>query len=679
MAAAGGGWSAVAGFRKRRVVNSGLNVRRPGRGRLAFVFDERAISPHPGAGPGACHVEKEFCGWAEGVVSMMHSKREVVNEAYERERLIVLRRLGLLDTGPEESFDRMTALAAKIFGVPIAAISLIDEHRQWFKSRVGFDVEETPRSVAFCAHVIGPGDAETLVVPDASRDPRFADNELVTAEQGLRFYAGAPLVTDHGYKIGSLCIADHTPRQFTAEDVIRLEGLAELVVEQIECRRRMAFTDVGTGLPNVYQLHDDLQKLADAKPMLDTSVVLIEPLEPSGLPMLLRAQGAEEIDRNVLIFAGRVAALAPGLRVYRVGLTRLVLVRSAVPEPDMQFWLTELEQGLCEPLMFTQGSIRMSPHFGIARLRSGPDAGSLAVREALAAAQDAMERHRPWARFDAAHEATRQRPFELRRSLRSALAAHEEQFSLEFRPRLDLQREVCDAVEARVVWRHPRLGRIDEDELLQAADRVRVRAQLTTWTVSEAVRQLAIWRECGLQLRVAINLSSADFRDGMLADRLLTMFALRGAEPRHFEFELSELTFSSDPDGIEPQLRALRRAGCAIVVDNFGTAAHLFALLPRIPAATVKVGAMFVHSIAAKDPLMQRLPRAVVSYAHDSGYRVLADGVSDQRTLEALRELGCEGVQGDMVAPALPGEAILDWLSVRDAGRCGEGMTDDIG
>ena len=114
----------------------------------------------------------------------------------EADRLATLRGLGILDTPPELAYDELSALAAYICQTPIALISLVDEERQWFKARVGWTTGETPREVAFCAHTILQPDL--LVVPDASADERFADNPLVTASPGIRFYAGAPLVTDEG-------------------------------------------------------------------------------------------------------------------------------------------------------------------------------------------------------------------------------------------------------------------------------------------------------------------------------------------------------------------------------------------------------------------------------------------------------------------------------------------------
>ncbi len=154
----------------------------------------------------------------------------------EQERLETLRSLEVLDTAPEASFDRITATAARIFRMPVALVSLLDRDRQWFKSRVGISLCETGREVAICAHaMLRPH--EVTVVENTTLDARFADNPLVTGEPGLRFYAGAPLVTPEGFALGSLCVLDFVPRTFSPEEQATLADLAATVMEMLGLRQ----------------------------------------------------------------------------------------------------------------------------------------------------------------------------------------------------------------------------------------------------------------------------------------------------------------------------------------------------------------------------------------------------------------------------------------------------------
>ncbi len=151
-------------------------------------------------------------------------------------RLAALAGYAVLDTAPEAGFDDITELAARVFGTPVALVSLVDRERQWFKSRVGFEPAQTARDVAFCNVAIQG--AEVLVVPDTHRDPRFSGNPLVTGAAGVRFYAGAPLLTPQGHAVGTLCLMDRQPREFSAAQAAALAVLSRQVVAQLELRRQ---------------------------------------------------------------------------------------------------------------------------------------------------------------------------------------------------------------------------------------------------------------------------------------------------------------------------------------------------------------------------------------------------------------------------------------------------------
>jgi class 3 adenylate cyclase len=153
----------------------------------------------------------------------------------EAERLAALNRYQILDTAPEVEFEDLVALAAHICGTPIALISMVDTHRQWFKSKIGTTETETPRDLAFCSHaILQPQDM--LVIPNALEDDRFADNPFVTGETNLRFYAGTPLVTPDGFPVGTLCTMDQMPRYLTPEQLQALQRLGRQVIAQMELR-----------------------------------------------------------------------------------------------------------------------------------------------------------------------------------------------------------------------------------------------------------------------------------------------------------------------------------------------------------------------------------------------------------------------------------------------------------
>lgn len=155
----------------------------------------------------------------------------------ENRRLDALRRYRILDTQPERAFDDLTLLASYICGTPIALITLVDRERQWFKSRVGITLSETARSIAFCSHAIAHRDL--FIVPDAREHEAFRDNPFVVDDPGIRFYAGAPLITPDGEALGTLCVADRVPRILSAEQLEALEALRRQAQAQLELRRNL--------------------------------------------------------------------------------------------------------------------------------------------------------------------------------------------------------------------------------------------------------------------------------------------------------------------------------------------------------------------------------------------------------------------------------------------------------
>ncbi|WP_080241506.1 GAF domain-containing protein [Spirosoma rigui] len=206
----------------------------------------------------------------------------------ERGRLQALADYNLLDTDAESIYDDVTRMASEICRTPISLISLVDDDRQWFKSKLGLKTDETPRDQSFCAHAILEP-SEVFIVPDARLDDRFADNPLTTGAPNVVFYAGVPLTTGEGHALGSLCVIDSRPRTLTDNQILALKSLARLVNTHFELRKVTAerdkykseFTQVTTARrtllrlvayqvkPLVNALLNDVQELTDKAPRPD--------------------------------------------------------------------------------------------------------------------------------------------------------------------------------------------------------------------------------------------------------------------------------------------------------------------------------------------------------------------------------------------------------------------------
>lgn len=200
----------------------------------------------------------------------------------EAERLEALRKYEILDTEPEMAYDDLALLASHICETPMAAISLVDADRQWFKARVGLPMPETPRSISFCTHAIEQ--RGIYVVPDALADATLRDNPQVTGDPHIRFYAGAPLIAREGHALGTLCVVDHKPRQLTPAQTEALGALQRQVEAQLELRRRLI--ELRTANANVL-------KLAGMMPLCSTcAFTMTIPADPAAIPAVTEGVNA---------------------------------------------------------------------------------------------------------------------------------------------------------------------------------------------------------------------------------------------------------------------------------------------------------------------------------------------------------------------------------------------------
>jgi len=212
-------------------------------------------------------------------------------------RLSALRQYRILDTQPERRFDDLALLASYVCGTPMALITLVDEHRQWFKSRVGVSAAETSRAVSFCAHAIEQPDL--FIVPDTLQDERFRDNPQVTGDPHIRFYAGAPLVTAEGYALGTLCVLDSRSRTLTADQRAALDALRHQVESQLELRRNLmeldealaardrADAEQAATMGDLRAALENLRRLSALMPFCSTcQFAMTIPADPAAIPIV---------------------------------------------------------------------------------------------------------------------------------------------------------------------------------------------------------------------------------------------------------------------------------------------------------------------------------------------------------------------------------------------------------
>ena len=297
-----------------------------------------------------------------------------INSESENRRLRDLYDYAILDTPPEESFDRITRLAKMAFQTPMAVVSMVDEDRQWFKSKIGVSPCETARDISFCTHTIRLD--EPLIVRDALEDPRFAANPLVTSEPHIRFYIGTPLHTPGGYHIGALCVMDTVPRDPSPEQIKLLGDLGRLVVDELELRKLVCL-DPLTGALSKRGLENALNRLNTAFGISTTCVFM---MDVDHFKRVNDTHGHEVGDRVLqnVIKACRVS-LGPRAVIARVGGEEFAVILPSIPLFEGLVAAERVRTAVAALVTPTRGgSVSVTASLGVATM-SSPGAPSTIV------------------------------------------------------------------------------------------------------------------------------------------------------------------------------------------------------------------------------------------------------------------------------------------------------------
>ncbi|MDR2839221.1 MAG: EAL domain-containing protein [Azonexus sp.] len=575
----------------------------------------------------------------------------------EEARLNALRDLGLLDTPPSESFDRLTRLASRLLGAPVSTISLTDHDRQWFKSKVGVDLAEIPREQAPCNYAIQ--DSKVFVVPDLKEDERFRDSPLVQA--GIRFYAGAPLITRAGYGLGTICVVDVAPRQLEAEQEQALRDLAAMVMSQIELQNMIGRVDSASGLPNLYQLLEDLEGPGDATGTTATGIV-IDFMPSDQASYSWRALGAEYGD-NVVRDALRLIQRLIGKRgkLYHIDATRSAILLKDDHEIEPAALIEEILAKLREPIWCKGILVALAPVLGSYQFTPGAEAPRTIVRRLFNAVEDAQHADGSVASYDPEADQRATRKFVILNDFKHALEA-DGQLLLHYQPRIAFASGCRTSAEALLRWNHPALGAISPGEFVPLVERTALARPMTDWVLRGALAQAVAWNRQRQPLAVAINISAANLDEHDFAERVIAAVERSGLTPGCLELEFTESALARNNDCVLRQLLALKEFGAAIFIDDFGAGYSNMSYLQKLPVSAIKIDRSFVYGLEAS-PRNQKLVRAMIKLSHDLGYRVMAEGIESKAAWDLLASWECDEGQGYYLGRPMPADsltAILD-------------------
>ena len=617
----------------------------------------------------------------------------------EAQRLAALHATRLLGSAPEETFDRITRTAARLLGVPIALVSLIDKDRQWFKSRTGLDACETSREISFCGHAILTD--EPLVVPDAAQDARFVDNPLVTGDMHLRFYAGVQLYSVDRKKIGTLCVIDSKPRQLGPGELDALRDLARMV-EQLVYHRQLAMAAQslserlqdasqapGGAAPASGELawlvaHDLLTGLPNRQAMLRAIQGSVNSWRADGTPALVACINVDRFKRfnETLghragddILVGLATSLQSLLRegdmLARAGSDEfLVLLHARGEQPEPERALDRIMAASNRAVPTPEGEIALTCSIGTTLLpQDGDDADALlnnavtAMRHAKAQGRGAIVRFTPDLRTEHGRRLT------LESHLRRAIA--QDELFLQYQPKVDLRSGGLAGFEALVRWRHPEYGVIPPDEFIPIAEESGMIVPIGEWVLRSAVAQLAAWRADGLPpAPVAVNLSARQFLQSDVIAMVDEQLRESGLDPALLELELTESVSMADPERSVVVMRGLGDLGVMLSIDDFGTGYSSFGYLRRLPLDKLKIDKSFVQDMAHSAE-SSAIVQAIVAMAHRLQLAVIAEGVETADQVAALRQADCDQIQGYYYSRPLAVEDCAAFIRRYAAGRAG--------
>ncbi|MEH6434533.1 putative bifunctional diguanylate cyclase/phosphodiesterase [Massilia sp. DD77] len=607
----------------------------------------------------------------------------------EAHRIASLYATSLLGTGPEEAFDRITRLTARLLMVPMAVISLVGKDTQWFKSRTGTDLQQTPRDVSFCGHAILSD--EPLVVPDAVNDPRFSDNPLVVGGPGIRFYAGVQLHSVDRMKLGTLCVMDHKPRTLSSEELEDLRELARLVEQQIYHRQlaqaaqalqqELEAGPAGTDLPAAGQVayllnHDMLTGLANRPALVRAIRNGIAGWRERGEHAIVACINLDRFKRlNELLGhrAGDEALVAitrslqdnlrDGDMLARAGSDEFILLLGDVGhvgdaggdpggDTEARALLERLLSAVNRQIISGGNEIALTCSIGYARYPdNGDDADALLTSAALAMRYAKSLGGGAIHQFSNELRREQGRRLTLESHLRRA-AEHNELF-LTYQPKICLRSGGIAGFEALVCWQHPEYGLIRPDEFIPIAEETGLIVAIGEWALRTAVSQLAAWREEGLPpIPVAVNLSARQFLQTDVVTLVDELLHTSTVEPRTLELELTESVSMTDPVASASIMRRLRELGVTLSIDDFGTGYSSFSYLKRLPIDKLKIDKSFITDMTQSAESLA-IVQAIVAMAHRLHLVVVAEGVETADQVAALRKAECDQIQGYYYSRAL--------------------------
>lgn len=426
--------------------------------------------------------------------------------------------------------------------------------------------------------------------------------------------------------------------------------------------RDRSFIDPATRLFNSVRLSDDILRLHERA--AHSNVILVDVFGVQYVEDVVKALGYGFFNDMLIETTRSLQEMLPrGTNLYKVSPTRFAVLLEDSSRETCETLSGQLLERLKLPVLCQGIPIQTQAAIGLLPLHPGVADHASWLRLSISAADYALGFSERWAWFKPELERAHQRSFALLGGIASALSA-DDQFRLEYQPKLSMVDDRCTGVEALLRWEHPELGNVGPAEFIPLAEKTALVHDLTLWVLHEALRQLQEWRSQGLDLVVSINISAGDLETPVFAEQLRENMQRFGVEPAALELEFTESVLISNPRAVREQLLRLRQEGIQVAIDDFGTGYSNWSYLREIPASALKIDKSFVDGLQ-QHSVNRRLVTTIIELAHELGYRVIAEGVETQQDYDLLSSWGCDEGQGYLIAKPMSPEALVTWLAGR--------------
>lgn len=579
--------------------------------------------------------------------------------ANQRPRHGVLQALREPDACRDDVLGQFVQLASQVLGIPGSFVSVLDDSDQYIRAGHNFALKQTAREDALCRYVVD-NDAE-MVIPDTLLDTRFMTHRYVTDVPFIRFYAGVPLKDREGQILGTLCVTDGEPRAFSAEQLLTLKMLANLVISFLEAWHAAGFTDPVTGMPNQQRLMRDLHYLAASGDLSPRRLVLIDAIDMPRACELARTMGVGPVEallKDIAALLPQRLRPAPDERLYALGAGRFALLTpgdSPLSAARTEERLREISADLGAGL-----SLTLTAHTGESDFIAGHFSAQEILRRAASALHEANGSGVPARAYNASTDVQHTRDFKLMHEFAAALRK-EGGLYLVYQPKICLRTGAPVGLEALIRWCHPEHGELLPGAFVPLAEKTGQLPTMTTWVIDRAIMRLARLRDSDIQLPITVNVSLNDFADEGFAEDLERKINRHRLTPSLLGIECLETERIMESSLAMRGLERLRQRGFTLSLDDFGSGYSNISYLRRIPLDVIKLDRSLISNLAT-DIASRTIAHSIISMLKALDYVVLAEGVEDEETGRLLSEYGSDQAQGYFYARPMDDKALDAWL-----------------